>query len=499
MVLWFGINIYYFLLTTCILTLVENKIAVWNEACLLLKGIIPKGDFNKWFLPLKVRVVVDKEMKTEEIIITAENYYKMKWLKEKYGEDIQRTLLSASRKTHIYSPSIKYSYIKESPSKNLVGLRRNYMNIGSTPSAKPLYEHDSFVNPHLSFSNFIEGKSNQFAKILLSELPPNVAENDPVEGSVKAERKENNIKGEHFILYGASGLGKTHLMHALANKIKQNKKFVCLYVSADKFLSTMAKSIVSKKMETFKEIYRKVDFLLIDDIHFFAGKDKTQTEFYHVFNYLKDNSKTMVISCDRPPHKIHGMHDRLKTRLAMGIMAPIGKPDFETRVNIIKYKGTVLNTKIDDKCAEYIAARIDRSVRDLEGAVKMVAFYARTMNILPNSSLIKKVLKDILPQQDIRVSILQIQQHVAETYGIQVSDLLAKNRRRSIAQARQMAMFLCRSLTSRSTTEIGMEFGGKNHSTVLYACTNFEKQMHVDNDLRATHEKVKRKLTGYSS
>ena len=486
----------------------RDKSVIWHDVCGILQKEVPAEDFNKWLLPLileKSEGAAKAGVKGEtSFLVLAENYYKMKWVKDKYGASIKRALVKLQGPSKTKNLGVKYSYLKEQPKKKILQHRAN------TPSrikGGKTSTHCSFVNPATSLESFVVGESNKMAKELIISLLKNISDArgktlDGKEGSqpnIQPNNQTNiptSIKGEHFIIYGDSGIGKTHLLQGLMNSVTKANNIKAMYVTADHFLTMMTKSIIAKKMDDFKAAYKSADLLLIDDIHFFAGKEKTQTEFFHVFNHFLDAGKNMVISCDQPPHKINGIHNRLKTRLAMGVMAAIDKPDLSTRIAIIKNKGAAFKVNFDDNCATYIAERINRSVRDLEGAVKMVVFYAKTHNMPPNLTLIRQTLKDILPQQDHKVSVKQIQKAVADSFGIQISDLTSQGRSRSITAARQMAMCLCRELTSKSTTEIGLSFGGKNHSTVLYSCTNFDKKIKQDNEVREKYNSIKNKLRG---
>ena len=486
----------------------RKKDVIWHDVCDILQKDIPAEDFNKWLLPLileRNEVAVKSGAKGDaSFLVVAENYYKMKWVKDKYGVSIKGALVKLQGSSKINNLNVKYSYLKEQPKKKISQHRGNTPSRIKGAKASP---HCSFVNPATSLESFVVGESNKMAKELIISVLKNISdtkgktlgEKAGIQTNTQTNTQTNiqaNIKGEHFIIYGDSGIGKTHLLQGLMNNVTKTSNIKAMYVTADHFLTMMTKSIIAKKMDDFKAAYKSADLLLIDDIHFFAGKEKTQTEFFHVFNHFLDAGKNMVISCDQPPHKINGIHNRLKTRLAMGVMAAIDKPDLATRIAIIKNKGAAFKVVFDDNCATYIAERINRSVRDLEGAVKMVVFYAKTHNMPPNLTLIRQTLKDILPQQDHKASVKQIQKAVADSFGIQISDLTSQGRSRSITAARQMAMCLCRELTSKSTTEIGLSFGGKNHSTVLYSCTNFDKKIKQDNEVRERYNSIKNKLRG---
>ena len=337
----------------------------------------------------------------------------------------------------------------------------------------------SSVIEKLNFDSFVEGKSNQLARAAAMQ----VAENPG--GSYNP-----------LFLYGGVGLGKTHLMHAVGNellKIKPDAKVV--YLHSERFVADMVKALQLNAINDFKRYYRSVDALLIDDIQFFANKERSQEEFFHTFNALLQEGKQIILTCDKYPKEIKGLEERLKSRFSWGLSVAVEPPELETRVAILLQKAEQANMELSREAAFFIAERLRSNVRELEGALKRVIaqahFKARPIDI----PLIKDSLKDLLSLQDRMVSIDNIQKTVAEYYKIKISDLLSKRRSRSVARPRQVAMFLSKDLTSRSLPEIGDAFGGRDHTTVLHACRKVKELRESTTDMQEDIKNLLRILT----
>ncbi|CAH0993021.1 Chromosomal replication initiator protein DnaA [Sinobacterium norvegicum] len=340
-------------------------------------------------------------------------------------------------------------------------------------------KHKSYLVEHYTFDTFVEGKSNQLARAAASQ----VAENPG--GSYNP-----------LFLYGGVGLGKTHLMHAVGNAIiEKNPDAKVVYLNSERFVADMVKALQLNAITEFKRFYRSVDALLIDDIQFFAGKDRSQEEFFHTFNALLEGGQQMILTCDRYPKEIKGLEERLKSRFGWGLTVAVEPPELETRVAILMKKAEQAKVDLPPEAAFFIAQRIRSNVRELEGALKRVIanahFTARKIDI----TLIKESLKDLLALQDKQVSIDNIQRTVAEYYKIKIADLLSKRRTRSIARPRQMAMALSKELTNHSLPEIGDGFGGRDHTTVLHACRKIKELRGADNDIQEDYQNLLRSLT----
>lgn len=315
------------------------------------------------------------------------------------------------------------------------------------------------LNPNFIFSNFVEGKSNQLARAAAQQVTENPGE-----------------AYNPLFIYGGVGLGKTHLMHSVGNAILEQKPNArIVYLHSERFMANMVKALQTGTMDKFKNFYRSVDALLIDDIQFFANKGRTQEEFFHTFNTLIEKNKQVIITCDRFPKEVEGLEERLKSRFGWGLTVAVEPPELETRVAILMSKAHSSKIELPNEVAFFIAKRIRSNVRELEGALKRVIANAQFTGRAITLDFVKDALKDLIAAQDKLISIENIQKTVASYYKIKVSDLLSQRRSRSIARPRQMAMALAKNLTNHSLPEIGDAFGGKDHTTVLHACRKIEQ------------------------
>lgn len=339
--------------------------------------------------------------------------------------------------------------------------------------------HRNYLNTNFTFANFVEGKSNQL-------------------GLAAATQVAENPGGSYnpLFIYGGVGLGKTHLMHAVGNALinrRPNAKVV--YLHSERFVADMVKALQLNAINDFKRYYRSVDALLIDDIQFFAGKERSQEEFFHTFNALLEGGQQIILTCDRYPKEINGLEERLKSRFGWGLTVAIEPPELETRVAILMKKAQQAAMDLPNDAAFFIAQRIRSNVRELEGALKRVIANAHFTDRPISTDLVREALKDLLALQDRLVSIDNIQRVVAEYYKIKVSDLNSKRRSRSVARPRQVAMYLAKDLTNHSLPEIGDAFGGRDHTTVLHACRKIKELLESDADIREDVKNLLRTLT----
>jgi len=340
-------------------------------------------------------------------------------------------------------------------------------------------QHKHNLNNAFVFDSFVVGKSNQLGLAAASQ----VAENPG--GSYNP-----------LFIYGGVGLGKTHLMHAVGNALVQRRPNArVVYLHSERFVADMVKALQLNAINEFKRYYRSVDALLIDDIQFFAGKERSQEEFFHTFNALLEGGQQIILTCDKYPKEINGLEERLKSRFGWGLTVAIEPPELETRVAILKRKAESVSMHLPNDAAFFIAQRIRSNVRELEGALKRVIANAHFTGKEISVDLVREALKDLLALQDRLVSIDNIQRVVAEYYKIKVSDLLSKRRSRSIARPRQVAMFLAKELTHHSLPEIGEAFGGRDHTTVLHACRKIKELQESDADIREDVKNLLRTLT----
>lgn len=332
---------------------------------------------------------------------------------------------------------------------------------------------------HYTFENFVEGKSNQLA--------------------LAAARQVSENPGDAYnplFLYGGVGLGKTHLMHAVGNALReQNPNAKVVYLHSERFVADMVKALQLNAINEFKRYYRSVDALLIDDIQFFAKKDRSQEEFFHTFNALLEGGQQMILTCDRYPKEIDGLEERLKSRFGWGLTVAVEPPELETRVAILMNKASQASVHLPPEAAFFIAQRVRSNVRELEGALKRVIASAHFTGKTIDIELIKESLKDLLALQDKQVSLDNIQRTVAEYYKIKVADLMSRRRSRSVARPRQMAMAMAKELTNHSLPEIGDSFGGRDHTTVLHACRKIKELRETNADIREDYKNLLRSLT----
>jgi len=340
-------------------------------------------------------------------------------------------------------------------------------------------KHKTSLNKLFTFKTFVEGKSNQM-------------------GLAAAQQIAENPGGAYnpLFIYGGVGLGKTHLMHAVGNEmVKRNANAKIVYLHSERFVADMVKALQLNAINDFKRYYRSVDALLIDDIQFFAGKDRSQEEFFHTFNALLEGNQQIILTCDRYPKVINNLEERLKSRFGWGLTVEVEPPELETRAAILMKKAAEVDIPLPHDAAFFIAQKIRSNVRELEGALKRVIANSQFTNRPISIDLIKEALKDLLALQDKQVSITNIQRVVGEYYKVKVGDFLSKRRSRSVARPRQVAMSLAKELTNHSLPEIGDAFGGRDHTTVLHACRKIKELSDSDTDIQQDLKNLQRLLT----
>jgi chromosomal replication initiator protein len=370
------------------------------------------------------------------------------------------------------------------------------LDVGSTPRVEPARsattnngtvavpfdpEFETNLDPHYTFDNFVEGKSNELGRAAAYQV------------ALHPGRRESNP----LLLYGGTGLGKTHLMYAAGNLMRKNNPgFRVLYQRSEQFVAAMIRALQSKTIDEFKNRYRSVDALLIDDIQFFAGKDRTQEEFFHTFNALFESNQQIILTCDRYPKEISDLEPRLTSRLGWGLPVAIEPPDFETRAAILLRKAELKGVTLPEDVAFMIARRMRSHVRDLEGALNTLSARAHFTGRAITIEFAQEALRDLLTVQERTLSIPNIQKVTADYFQLRVADLLSKRRTRQLARARQTAMALTKELTSHSLPEIGDAFGGRDHTTVLHACRLIAELRDTDGKTREDWDKLIRALTG---
>lgn len=443
--------------------------SLWTRCVRRLEGELPEQQFNTWIRPLQA--VEDDQV----LRLLAPNRFVVDWLHQNLLGRISEVV----------------GELGELPGPRVVvevgtrGLPDALLDISSVPrtSNPPRREAavlGSRLNPNFTFTNFVEGKSNQLARAAATQ----VAENPG--------RAYNPL-----FIYGGVGLGKTHLMHSVGNAIlERNPEAQIAYVHSERFVGDMVKGLQHNTISEFKRAYRSLDALLIDDIQFFAGKDRSQEEFFHTFNALLEGQRQIILTCDRYPKEVNGLEERLKSRFGWGLTVAIEPPELETSVAILKSKAHAENYPVPDEVAFFIAKRIRSNVRELEGALRRVIANSKFTGRPVTLEFTKEALKDLLALQDKLVTIDNIQKTVAEYFKIRVADLHSKRRSRSITRPRQMAMALAKELTRHSLPEIGDAFGGRDHTTVLHACRKVKELRETDLRVDEDYQNLLRTMAG---
>lgn len=434
---------------------------VWEHILKTLKNKLNTPSIDTWVQLMKPVSFIE-----DSFFIEVPDKFTSEWLNDRYGPIIHSILYDFMEK------EIKVEFIlnHEIPSKIS---KKNNQNQVTKDDKKPL------LNPKYTFDTFVVGNNNRFAHAASQAV-------------ADAPAKSYNP----LFIYSGVGLGKTHLMHAIGHYVLAKKKhFKVLYITSEKFTNELINSIRYYKTEEFRNKYRNVDILLIDDIQFLAGKESTQEEFFHTFNTLYEANKQIIISSDRPPKDIPTLEDRLRSRFEWGLITDMQPPDFETRIAILRKKAQQENLYIPDEILDYIAVKIQSNIRELEGALIRLVAYASFNKQEINLSMAEDALKDIFPESKPRViNVHLIQDIVSEHFNIKVEDMKAKKRTRVITFPRQIAMYLTRELTDLSLPKIGEHFGGRDHTTVIHAHDRINNEIQLDPDLEQTLKDLVHKI-----
>ncbi len=443
----------------------------WNRCLERLEAEVPEQLFNVWVRPLQA-VEADGVLR-----LLAPNRFVVEWVRQNLYERIGELLRDDSDGLG-HAPQV-------------------LVEVGSRPAAAAAAEpavapavarpvrpgplvSGGRINPEFTFDTFVEGKSNQLAKAAARQVADNPG------------RAYNPL-----FIYGGVGLGKTHLMHAVANAMKaRHPEARVAYVHSERFVGDMVRALQHNTIADFKQAYRTLDALLIDDIQFFAGKERSQEEFFHTFNALLEGQQQVILTCDRYPKEVQGLEERLKSRFGWGLTVSIDPPELETCVAILMSKAQGAQVELPEEVAFFIAKRIRSNVRELEGALRRVAANAQFTGRPITLDFAKEALRDLLALQEKLVTVENIQKTVAEYYKIRVADLLSKRRSRSVARPRQVAMALAKELTNHSLPEIGDAFGGRDHTTVLHACKRVKELRESERRLGEDFSNLLRTLTG---
>lgn len=450
----------------------------WGQVRGLLRAEVGDTAYSTWLKPLDLAHVDG-----DRVVIAVPTQFMRDWVVAHYADRIRGlwTQLNPSVRTIALNvrPAAARANADQAPTAPAVLRAVEPEPVPANESAA-LEDLGARLDPRFTFETFVVGKPNEFA----------VAAAERVASSPKPPFNP-------LFLYGGVGLGKTHLMHAIAHRVKQqgaDRRVV--YLSAEKFMYQFVRALRSKDTMTFKELFRSVDLLMVDDVQFISGKDSTQEEFFHTFNTLVDRGRQIVISADRSPSDLAGLEERIRSRLGWGLVADIHPTTYELRLGILQAKGEQLGVTIPPRVVEFLASRITSNVRELEGAMNRIVHQASLVQKPISVDMAQEVLKDLLRANDRRVTIDEIQKAVVEHYSIRMADMTSARRSRAVARPRQMAMYLAKQLTPRSLPEIGKKFGGRDHTTVMHAVRQIEKLTAEDRTLADDLEALKRKLQG---
>ena len=443
---------------------------LWDKTLNIIKGELTEVSFNTWIKSCEPICISSNTIK-----ISVPNSFTQDILEKRYKDLVINSIEAACSKTYKLEFLIA-SEIQEAEEKEIRTKEPKKDSIAITVND----EMSSILNPKYTFDSFVIGNSNRFA---------HAASLAVAESPAKAYNP--------LFIYGGVGLGKTHLMHAIGHYILQNNPSAKVaYVSSEKFTNELINAIKDDKNEEFRTKYRSVDVLLIDDIQFIAGKERTQEEFFHTFNTLHEANKQIILSSDRPPKEIPTLEDRLRSRFEWGLIADIQAPDFETRMAILKKKADVEKLNVPNEVMVYIATKIKSNIRELEGALIRIVAYSSLTNREITVDLATEALKDIISnKQNKSITIDLIQDVVAAYFNLRVEDLKSQRRTRNVAYPRQIAMYLSRKLTDMSLPKIGEEFGGRDHTTVIHAYEKISESLNNDESLENTINDITKKLT----
>ncbi len=464
--------------------------SLWMQCLQQLQEELPATEFSMWVKPLQA------ELSGNTLTLFAPNRFVLDWVRDKYlnrinrllnefcGNDVPGLRFEVGSKPVTSAPAVPQRTPAEvvaaqsAPAQLQANQAPNQTWNNSDNDVSDI-SHRSNVNMKHKFKNFVEGKSNQL-------------------GLAAARQVADNPGAAYnpLFLYGGTGLGKTHLLHAVGNAIVDNNPNAkVVYMHSERFVQDMVKALQNNAIEEFKRYYRSVDALLIDDIQFFANKERSQEEFFHTFNALLEGNQQIILTSDRYPKEINGVEDRLKSRFGWGLTVAIEPPELETRVAILMKKAEDHQIHLADEVAFFIAKRLRSNVRELEGALNRVIANANFTGRPITIDFVREALRDLLALQEKLVTIDNIQKTVAEYYKIKVADLLSKRRSRSVARPRQLAMALAKELTNHSLPEIGDAFGGRDHTTVLHACRKIEQLREESHDIKEDYSNLMRTLS----
>ncbi len=446
---------------------------LWKDTLEKLEQTLSPQHFSTWIKPLKL-VSINQDL----VIIEVPNRFVLDWVRENYGKLIQGTLSEISAVSYRLQINVAgqaRDALVERTVTNQTTIEKN-LNKSIPPQTSP---NDLNLNRKYTFSEFVSGSSNQFAYAAAMAVANNPA-----------------TTYNPLFIYGGVGLGKTHLINAIGNAVlKQTPAMRVCYYTSEKFMNELINSLRYNRMDEFRNKFRSMDILLIDDIQFIAGKERTQEEFFHTFNSLYESHKQIVVTSDKFPKEIPGLEERLRSRFEWGLIADIQSPDVETKQAILKMKAEQNGINLPEDVALFLANSVCSNVRELEGYLIRIGAYASLTATQITLDMARDVLKDILVEKNRELSVDEILKHVSQHFNIKISDLKSAKRLKAVVLPRQIAMYLSRQLTSASYPEIGDRFGGKDHSTIIHAIRKIDKLLEEDYNLRNTIESLKSSLS----
>ncbi|MHB9041390.1 MAG: chromosomal replication initiator protein DnaA [Melioribacteraceae bacterium] len=448
----------------------KNAKDLWKECLSLIKENVPFITYNTWFLPIK-----PFELENSTLKIYVPNNFFIEWIEEHYNTLINKTV------SQVLGDSGRLVYVIYEEKETAEEQTKETPSIGNATTAPQIIKRDyeTYLNPRYTFENFIKGEGNQLARAAAMAV-----------GDSPGQTSFNPL-----FIYGGVGLGKTHLIHAIGNKIlekDQNKRVI--YISSDAFTVEFVEAIQSNTLNEFSGFYKSMDALIIDDIQFLVGKEKTQDLFFQIFNTLHQSGKQVILSSDKPPKDLKGLNERLISRFSWGLSADIQPPDFETRVAILKNKSEVYGINLSREIVEYIAQNISSNIRELEGClIKLLANSSLNSKEI-DFELVKKTVREVSTNKQVNISVELITKVVCEYFGVEENKLREKNRKKEVVLARQVAMYLSKQLTKSSLKTIGLHFGGRDHSTVIHSQTSIEELALKDPKMKEILDSLKMKI-----
>ncbi len=452
----------------------ESQISdIWHNTLEIIQTQLSRPSYETWLKETKPLAFYNNT-----IVVGVPNEFAKDWLENRYSSLLQEAVNSVAGR------EVKLKFIVPQEGENKKSIDMEKVEKNESPPAR--VDHNTLfkppnLNPKYVFDTFVIGNSNRFAHAACLAV-------------AEAPAKAYNP----LFIYGGVGLGKTHLMHAIGHYVlEQNKSLKVVYVSSETFTNELINSIRDDRTVQFRNKYRNVDVLLVDDIQFLAGKERTQEEFFHTFNTLHEADKQIVVSSDRPPKEIPTLESRLRSRFEWGLLTDIQQPDLETRIAILRKKAKQENLDIENEIIVHIASKVTSNIRELEGALIRVAAYSSLTNDEMSLELAEEALKDMLPASRKKpVTVSLIQNKTADYFDVKTEELKAKKRSRSISHPRQIAMYLSREMTDSSLPKIGEDFGGRDHTTVMHACVKIAKDIKEDPNLEAAVQEIAKLIKG---